>query len=101
MQIRSRTAPIFRAVFNTIKTGRIEWWSNQKDEYDVEYTWYFKRPFTIFRRKDEHIGDRHSTTWQYTFYKRYLWQVEYRDYFFKEVDVADEFFAPSEDTWGR
>ena len=101
MQTTTRPAQIFRAVFNTIKTGKIEWWSNQKDEYEVHYTWYFKRPFTIYRRVEEHIGDNRSTTWQYTFYKRYLWQVEYRDYFFQEVDEADAFFAPSEDTWRR
>jgi hypothetical protein len=97
MQITTRPAQIFRAIFQTIKDGRIDWYSDQKDEYDVEYTWFFKRPFTIFRRVEEHIGDKHSTTWQYTFYKRYLWQIEFRDYFSKKVDEADEYFAPSED----
>ena len=101
MQIITKTAPIFRAVFNTIKTGKIEWWSNQRDEYEVEYGWYFNRPFTLFRKVEEHLGDKHSTTWEYSFYKRYLWQVEWRFCRSEEVDEADEFFAPSEDVWRR
>lgn len=94
-------AQVFRALFNIIKTGKIEWWSNQRDEYEVEYGWYFKKPFTLFRKVEEHLGDRHSTTWEYTFYKRYLWQVEWRFRHSEKIDVADEYFAPSEDTWGR
>ena len=99
MTTRTRPAQIFRAVFNTIQNGVIDWDSDH--EKDAVFSWYFKRPFTIHKRTDEHIGDRHSTTWQYTFYKRYFWQVEWRYKTSYEVDEADEFFAPSEDTWRR
>ncbi len=99
MQIRSRTAPIFRAVFNIIKNGWVNWYSDH--ENDTNFCWYLKYPFTIFRRVDEHIGDRHSTLMKCTLYKRYFWQVEWRYKRSEEIDVADEFFAPSEDTWIR
>ena len=29
-----------------LKTGRIDWWSDQLDEQDVEYTYLLKTPFT-------------------------------------------------------
>mgnify|MGYP003997945299 CR=1 FL=1 len=99
MQTITKPAQIFRAVFQIIKNRRIDWYSNH--ENDSNFCWYFKYPFTIFRRVEEHIGDRHSTLMKCTLYKRYFWQVEWRYQRSEEIDVADEYFAPSEDTWGR
>jgi|TARA_R100001594_G_C3910230_1_gene233087 hypothetical protein len=77
-----------------LKTGRIDWWSDQLDEQDVEYTYLLKTPFTIYRRVDEHVED---LTWSHTFYKRYFWQVEWKYRFNREEDEGDNFFAPSQE----